>query len=77
MCIYSHVYVLSHFSHLQFFATLCIVACQAPLSMGFSRQQYWSRLPCPPPGIFSTQELNPCLMSPALAGRFFTTHMYE
>ena len=62
MCIYSHVYVLSHFSHLQLFATLCIVACQTPLSMGFLRQQYWSRLPCPPPGIFWTQELNPCLL---------------
>ena len=30
--------------------TLWIIACQAPLSMGFSRQEYWSRLPCPPPG---------------------------
>ena len=31
-------------------ATLWIVAHQAPLSMGFSRQEYWSGLPCPPPG---------------------------
>ena len=31
-------------------ATLWTVACQAPLSMGFSRQEYWSGLPCPPPG---------------------------
>ena len=30
--------------------TLWTVACQAPLSMGFSRQEYWSGLPCPPPG---------------------------
>ena len=50
------------------------VACQAPLSMGFSRQEYWSGLPFPSPvdlpnpGIEATS-----LMSPALAGRFFTT----
>ena len=42
--------------------------------MGFSRQEYWSRLPCTPPGYLPTQGLNPCLMSPALAGRFFTTN---
>ena len=41
---------LSHFSHVQLFATLCIVAHQAPLSMRFSRQEYWSGLPSPPPG---------------------------
>ena len=34
----------------------------APLSMGFSRQEYWSRLPCPPPGIFPTQGWNLCLL---------------
>ena len=62
MCIYSHVYVLSCFSHVQLFATLWIIACQAPLFMGFLRQQYWSRLPCLPPWIFQTQELNPCLL---------------
>ena len=51
-----------------------IVAHQAPLSMGFSRQEYWSGLSCPPsgdipvPGIKRTS-----LMSPALAGEFFTT----
>ena len=44
------VYVLSHFSLVQLFVTLWIVAHQAPLSMGFSRQKYWSGLPCPPPG---------------------------
>ena len=44
-------------------------------SMEFSSQEYWSGLPYPPPGgIFLTQALNPCLiMSPALAGGFFTT----
>ena len=33
------------------FATAWTVACQAPPSMGFSRQEYWSRFPCPPPGV--------------------------
>ena len=42
--------VVSHFSCAQVFATLWIVACQDPLSMGFSRHEYWSMLPCPPPG---------------------------
>ena len=37
-------------SHVQFFATLWTVVCQAPLSMRFSRKEYWSGLPCPPPG---------------------------
>ena len=42
-------------------ATLWTIACQAPLSMGFSRQEFWSVLPCLPPGIFPTQELSLCL----------------
>ena len=41
--------VLSHFSRVQLFATLWTVAHQAPLSMRFTRQEYWSGLPCPPP----------------------------
>ena len=39
--------VLSHFSCVQLFAILWTIACQAPLSMGFSRQEYWSALPGP------------------------------
>ena len=38
------------------------VAHQAPLSVGFSRQEHWSGLPCPPPGIFATQEWKPSLL---------------
>ena len=57
---------------LQLFLTPWIVAHQAPLSMGFSRQEYWSGLPFLSPGIFLTQGPNPYL-SPALTGRFFTT----
>ena len=66
--------VLSLFSHVQLFVTPWTVACQAPLSMGFSRQEYWSGLPCPPPGDLPDPGIEPVpSMSPALAGRFFTT----
>ena len=44
------VCVLSRFSHVQCSVSLWTVAHQAPLSMGFSRQEHWSGLPCPPPG---------------------------
>ena len=50
------------------------VAPQAPLSMGFSRQEYWSGLPFPPPGDLPDPEMEPTTpASPALAGGFFTT----
>ena len=62
--------VLSCFSRVRLFATLWTVACQVPLSMGFSRQEYWSGLPFLPPE--NLPELT-SLMSPALAGGFFTT----
>ena len=49
-------------------------ACQAPLSMGFSRQEYWRELPFPPPGDLPNPGIEPVsLVSPALAGGFFTT----
>ena len=70
-----HVYfcgVLSHFSHVWVFATLWTIACQAPLSMGFSRQEYWEGCHALLQGIFPIQVLNPSLTSPALAGRFLT-----
>ena len=55
------------------FPTLWTVARQAPLSMGFSRQEYWSGLPFPSPGDLSDPRIEPTsLMSPALAGGFFT-----
>ena len=54
-------------------ATLWTVAHQAPLSMGFSKQEYWSGLPCPLPGHLPNPGTEPTsLMSPALAGRFVT-----
>ena len=51
--------MLSRFSHVQLFATLWTVAREAPLSMGFSRQECWSGLPFPSRGIFPTQGLTP------------------
>ena len=58
-------------SRVQLFATPWTVARQAPLSMGFSRQEYWSGLPFPSPGDLPNPGIEP--ESPALAGRFFTT----
>ena len=56
-------------SHVQFFGTPWAVASQAPLSMGFPRQEYWSGLPFPPPGDLHNPGIEP--LSPA--GGFFTT----
>ena len=51
--------VLSHFSYVQLFTTLWTVAHQAPLSMGFSRQDYWSGLPFPSPGDLPDPGIEP------------------
>ena len=53
--------MLSCFSHVQVFATLWTVAHQAPLSLGFSRQEYWSGLHALLQDIFLTQGSNPCV----------------
>ena len=64
--------LLSHFSRVRLFMSLWTVTLQAPLLMGFSRQDYWSGLPCPPPGHLPDPGIKPTsLASPALAGRFF------
>ena len=56
------------------FLTLWTVAHLAPLSVEFSRQEYWSGLPCPTPGDLPNLGIEQAsLMSPALAGGFFTT----
>ena len=66
--------MLSCFSHVRLSVTPGTVAHQAPLSMGFSRQEYWSGLPCPPPGQIPDPWIKATfLMSPTLAGGFFTT----
>ena len=64
----------SHFSHVRLFATPWPVAHQAPLSMGFSRQGYWSGVPYPPPGDLPDPGIRPASpASPALAVGFRTT----
>ena len=69
-----HVFMLSHFSYGCLFATLWAAAHQAPLPMWFSKQEYWNGLPCPPPGDLPNPGNEPMsLISPALAGGFFTT----
>ena len=61
-------------SRIQLFVTPWTVAHQAPLSTGFSRQEYWSGLPFPPAGDLPNSGIKPVsLASLALAGRFFTT----
>ena len=73
MYVYTPVCVLSHFSHIQPFTTLWTVAHQAPLSMGFSRQECWSGLPCPAPEDLSNpgiKHTSVCLS--CMAGKFFT-----
>ena len=66
-----HAYVHTRVQH---FATPCDVACQAPLSMGLSQQEYWSGLSFPTPGDLPDPGIEPTsLVSPALTGRFFTT----
>ena len=66
--------MLSCFSRIRLLVTPWIVACQAPLSVGFFRQEYWSRLPFPPPGYLSNPGIKLLsFVSPALAGDFFTT----
>ena len=51
--------MLSPFSRVQLFVTLCIVAYQAPLSVGFSKQEHWSGLLLPPPGALSDPGIEP------------------
>ena len=69
LCVYAQV-----LSHVQIFLTLWTVASQAPLSMEFSRQEYGSGLPCPPPGALPDPGIESAsLMSPAWAGGLFTT----
>ena len=60
------------FSHVQLFATPQTVACQVPLSMGFSRQEYWNGLPFPPPGDLPDLGIQPTSSAAtALAGTSF------
>ena len=66
--------MLSRFSHFRLCATPWTAARQAPLSMEFSRQEYWSGLPFSSPEDLPDPGIKPAsLRSPALAGGFFTT----
>ena len=68
------LYVLSRFTCVQLFATPGTAAHQAPLSMEFSRQEYWSGLPCPPSGNLPDPGVKPMSFRfLALAGGLFTT----
>ena len=71
MCLRPHTH---HSSRVGLCVTLGTVTRQAPLSMGFFRQEDWSGLPGPPPGDLPDPGIEPAsLKSPALAGGFFTT----
>ena len=66
--------MLSHFHCVRLSETLRTVARQAPLSIGFSRQEYWIGQPCPSPEDLPNPGMNPVsFMSPALAGGFITS----
>ena len=65
--------LLSRFSHVQLFVTLWTVAHQAPLSLGFFRQEYWNGLPCPPPRDLLDPGIELTSASPVLAHGFVTT----
>ena len=63
MCVLSRVYSVAPWT----------VALKAPLCVGFSRQEHWSGVPCPPPGDLPDTGIEPTsLVSPTLASRFFT-----
>ena len=73
VCVCVCVYVCV-FDHVQLFVAPWTVAQQVPLPVEFSRQEYWSRLPFPTPGALPDPGIEPTsLVSPVLAGRFFTT----
>ena len=71
VCVRAWTHMLNY---VQLFATPWTVACQAPLFMGFYRQEYWSGLPFPTPGDLPDPGIEPTSpVSPALVVGFFTT----
>ena len=77
--IYTHTYGCVHAKSLScvtLFETLWTVALQAPLSVGFSRQEYWSGLLFPSPGDLPNSETEGKSLPSALAGRLFTTSTF-
>ena len=74
MAIVLLICLLCMLSHVLLFVTPCTIACQVPQSMGFSRQEYWSGLPLPPPGDLPDPGVEP--VSPALqAYSFLLSHL--
>ena len=73
-CIIGGLCVLSRFSCVRLCATLWTIACQTPLSMGPSRQEYWSRLPCPPPGDLPDPGIEPESLTSACFARQVLYH---
>ena len=76
LMILTHRCMLSHFSHAQLFATPRTVACQAFLSIGLSRQEYWSRLLCPPPGDLPDPGIEPEPLTSTCTGRQVLYHSH-
>ena len=66
--------MLSHFHCVRLFVTPWTVAHQAPLSVGFSRQEYWSGLPCPPPGDLPDSGIKPVSHTPAYVDKLVLYH---
>ena len=73
LCVYKTQVCMCACSVISDSVTPWTVACQTPLSMEFSRQEYWSGLPFPSPGDLPTPGVEP--VSPALAGGFFTAEL--
>ena len=71
VCVCVCVHALSHFSRVWLFVTPWTVAHQAALSMGFSKQEYWSGLPCSLPGDIPDLGIKLTAQSPALAGHYY------
>ena len=72
--VHSNACMLSHFSCVRLCNSMDMtVVRQAPLSMGFSRQEYWSGLPCPPPGDLPDPGIETVSCISCIAGGFFTT----
>ena len=72
-----HVSILSHFCHVQLSVTLWTAACQASLSMGFSRQEHWSGLPCPPPGDPPHPGIKPTSLISTCIGSLVLYHQHH
>ena len=68
------VCMLSRYSCVRLFANLWTIVCQAPLSMGFSSQEYWSGLPCPPPGDLPDPGIEPTSLMSTRTGRQVLYH---